>query len=134
MAPDLEGRALRNESDVMEPGSHRGAGDRPAYPDIGDYAVLGDARSAALIGPDGGIDWACFPNFSSRAWFAALLDRRRGGSFRLGAEGARRVRRRYRAGTPVLESIVETASGTARITDAMSALSADDDCMEPETE
>src|SRR5271155_5046075 len=40
---------------------------------IEDHAIIGDCKSAALVGSGGSIDWLCWPRFDSAACFAALL-------------------------------------------------------------
>jgi GH15 family glucan-1,4-alpha-glucosidase len=89
---------------------------------IEDYAMIGDRRTAALVGRDGSIDWLCLPRFDSGACFAALLGSPENGRWKLAlAENleVRKVERRYRPGSMVLETDLITASGAVRITDAM---------------
>lgn len=85
-----------------------------------DYALVGDTRSAALIGRDASIDWLCWPRFDSDACFAALLGTPAHGRWALGPAGeVRAARRRYRPGTLVLETELETGDGAVRIVDFM---------------
>ncbi len=51
------------------------------YLPVQDYGIIGNMRSAALIGINGSIDWFCFPNFDSPSHFASLLDEIKGGFF-----------------------------------------------------
>jgi GH15 family glucan-1,4-alpha-glucosidase len=87
---------------------------------ITDYALIGDFETAALVSRRGSIDWLCVPHFSSAACFAALLGTARHGRWLLApAQPARRITRRYRPQTLVLETTYECASGTVTVTDFM---------------
>ncbi|HEY3919833.1 MAG TPA: glycoside hydrolase family 15 protein [Stellaceae bacterium] len=87
---------------------------------IEDYGVIGNTHSAALISRDGSIDWLCLPRFDSAAMFAALLGDERHGSWRISTKESNvRMARRYRPGTPILETRFETEAGAATVIDFM---------------
>ena len=87
---------------------------------IEDYALIGDCETAALVARDGSIDWLCWPRFDSAACFAALLGSPGHGRWRIApADPKPRIRRQYRDGTLVLETVFETAEGEVAIVDFM---------------
>lgn len=85
-----------------------------------DYALIGDCETAALVSRDGSIDWLCLPRFDSPACFAALLGTREHGRWLLApvAPGYE-VRRYYRAGSLVLETVFQSQEGDVSIVDFM---------------
>jgi GH15 family glucan-1,4-alpha-glucosidase len=89
------------------------------YRPIGEYGIIGDTRSAALISLQGSIDWLCWPRFDSRSLFARILDYDHGGYFAVQPSIAFTSTRKYIDRTNVLETTFETESGIARLLDLM---------------
>ncbi|WP_407470728.1 glycoside hydrolase family 15 protein [Xanthomonas campestris] len=88
---------------------------------IAGYAAIGDGRSVALCGADGGIDWWCVPKMDAPPLFDRLLDAGTGGFFSLCPHDLQQVERRYRDGSNVLETTFITASGRARLTESVNS-------------
>jgi GH15 family glucan-1,4-alpha-glucosidase len=89
------------------------------WPDIQDYGIIGDCRSAALVSKYGSIDWLCWPRFDKPSIFAALLDRERGGHWRISPSSDAAIERRYLPNSNVLETRFNSATGAAILTDVM---------------
>jgi GH15 family glucan-1,4-alpha-glucosidase len=85
---------------------------------IGNYALLSDCRSAALVSQEGSVDWLCFPRFDGPSVFCRLLDPA-GGRFAIRPAGEFQAHRRYVHQTMVLETTFTSSGGTAVLTDAM---------------
>jgi alpha,alpha-trehalase len=85
---------------------------------IGDYAMLSDCHSAALVSRDGSVDWFCCPRFDAPSIFGRLLDER-AGHFSIRPVGEHRATRRYADRTMVLETTFTSTSGTGVLTDAL---------------
>lgn len=90
------------------------------YLPIQDYAIIGNLRTVALVGRNGSIDWFCFPNFDSPSVFAAILDDRIGGRFKICALNHDvNCKQLYWPDTNVLVTRFLSADGVAEIVDYM---------------
>lgn len=90
-----------------------------AYKPISDYAVIGDMRTAVLVGRDGSIDWCCFPRLDKGSVFGALLDSRTGGRFQIRPVHGREGEQAYIGTTNVLVTEFNPKGGILRLTDFM---------------
>jgi GH15 family glucan-1,4-alpha-glucosidase len=89
------------------------------YLPIGAYGLIGDCRSAALVGVDGSIDWCCLPRFDSPSLFGRILDAHDGGHWQLRPRGAYRAEQRYDDRTNILRTIFSTPTGRVQVVDFM---------------
>src|ERR1700694_5496233 len=94
------------------------------YQPIENYGVIGNLRTAALVGRDGSIDWLCLPHFDSPSVFAAVLDENKGGFFRISTqreqEGHRVTRKQvYWPETNVLITRFLLSDGVVEVIDYM---------------
>jgi GH15 family glucan-1,4-alpha-glucosidase len=102
----------------IAPGAAMPSAARPAL--IEDYAMIGDCRTAALVSRSGSIDWLCWPRFDSPSVFSALLGAPADGRWLIGPEDeTATVRRAYRPGTLVLETVFTTPEGEVALIDFM---------------
>lgn len=90
------------------------------YQPIENYGVIGNMRTAALVGMDGSIDWLCLPHFDSPSVFAAILDDQRGGRFRI-APACQPIRRKqfYWPDTAILVTRFLHEDGVGQVEDFM---------------
>ena len=90
------------------------------YQPIENYGIIGNMRTAALVGMDGSIDWLCLPHFDSPSVFAAILDDRKGGRFRIAAVGEDiRHKQFYWPSTNILVTRFLHADGVGEVEDYM---------------
>ena len=89
------------------------------YLPIEGYGLIGDCRSAALVGLDGSIDFLCLPRFDSDAVFSRILDATRGGCWEIRPAVTFSSRQHYRDRTNLLDSIFTTGTGIVALTDYM---------------
>ncbi|MDQ4106736.1 MAG: DUF5911 domain-containing protein, partial [Actinomycetota bacterium] len=86
---------------------------------IGDFALLSDCQSAALVDRTGSVDWYCPERFDSPAVFARLLDTERGGYWSIRPTGDFETGRTYLEDTMVLRTEFRTPRGRVALTDAL---------------
>ncbi|HEY2176271.1 MAG TPA: glycoside hydrolase family 15 protein [Mycobacteriales bacterium] len=90
------------------------------YPLIADHGLIGDLHTAALVTTDGEIDWFCSPRFDSPSVFASLLDREKGGRFRIAPVNTDYVSKQlYLPDTALLVTRFMSADGVGEVIDFM---------------
>lgn len=92
-----------------------------SYLPIENYGLVGNMRSAALIGRNGSLDWLCLPRFDSPSIFAALLDDEKGGRFQIAPAQAERTTQRqlYWPDSNILVTRFFAEGAVAELTDYM---------------
>jgi GH15 family glucan-1,4-alpha-glucosidase len=90
------------------------------YLPIAEHGIVGDLHTAALVGTDGTIDWYCPGRFDGPSVFAALLDRRSGGFYRVAPTGRRATTKQlYLPETGVLITRFLSPDGVSEVQDFM---------------
>ena len=89
------------------------------YPAIADHGLIGDLQTAALVDTRGVIDWFCSPRFDSPSIFASLLDRDRGGHFRIGSAAEAVTKQLYFPSSAVLITRFMAEEGVGEVLDFM---------------
>lgn len=91
-----------------------------AYQPIENYGIIGNMRTAALVGINGSIDWFCVPSFDSPSVFAAILDDQKGGRFEIAPQGEGiRAKQFYWPETNVLVTRFLSPDGVGELQDFM---------------
>ena len=91
-----------------------------SYQPIENYGIIGNMRTVALVGMNGSIDWYCCPHFDSPSIFGALLDDKKGGRFRISADGdGSRHKQFYWPSTNVLVTRFLLKDGVVELEDFM---------------
>ncbi|MGX7679348.1 glycoside hydrolase family 15 protein [Jatrophihabitans sp. DSM 45814] len=87
---------------------------------VGEYALIGDLHTAAMVSSAGSIDWLCLPRFDSAACFSALLGNQENGHWLIAPnQPVEETSRRYRPDTLILETEFRTQTGRATLIDFM---------------
>ncbi len=90
------------------------------YQPIENHGLIGNMHTAALVGMDGSIDWLCLPHFDSPSVFAAILDHKKGGHFKISpVDGKIRYKQFYWPDTNVLVTRFLSPDGVGQIIDFM---------------
>jgi GH15 family glucan-1,4-alpha-glucosidase len=88
-------------------------------PNISDYALIGDTRTAALCTAEGSLNWMCAPGFDSEPIFGKLIGGSSAGSFDVTVDEVTATRRSYRGDSAVLETEIEARGGEGRLIEGM---------------
>ena len=104
---------------IVAPAAVR-TGPPDGYLPIAEHGIIGDLHTIALVGTDGTIDWYCPDRFDAPSVFAAILDRQKGGYWRIApATDGAQSKQLYMPDTNVLITRFLTPAGVAEVIDFM---------------
>ncbi len=83
------------------------------------YGIIGNCTSAALVNEDCSIDWLCLPFFDSSSVFGRILDKKKGGHFKIWAEDVLKVEQSYLYHTCIIKTVFTTKQGVFEVRDYM---------------
>jgi alpha,alpha-trehalase len=86
---------------------------------IADHGLIGDGRTAALVGRNGRLVWLCAPAFDAPPIFCELLDSRRGGAFAVTLADLQESRQYYEPDSAVLITELRGKHGGIQLVDAL---------------
>jgi alpha,alpha-trehalase len=89
----------------------------PDYPPIESLGLIGNRHTCALVDTNGAIVWCCLPHLDSPSVFGSLLDRARGGHWRVGPAREASAERSYIRASSVLDTVFRTKDGVLRLRD-----------------
>src|SRR5215216_2703450 len=94
------------------------------YLPIAEHRLIGDLHTVALVGTEGTIDWYCCPRFDAPSLFGAILDRERGGYWRIAPTGTNwTTKQLYFPETNILITRFQSPHGVAEVQDFMPVVS-----------
>lgn len=100
------------------------------YQPIGNYGVIGNLHTVALVSLEGSIDFMSFTRFDSPTLFAALLDKEKGGNFSIMPQLENfDTKQLYLPDTTVLVTRFLSEEGVAEITDFMPVKAEEANCV-----
>ncbi len=90
------------------------------YLPIAEHGMIGDLHTVALVGTEGTIDWYCTPHFDSPSVFGAIVDKDKGGYFRVAPlDGDVTSKQLYFPDTNVLITRFFSQDGVSEVLDFM---------------
>jgi GH15 family glucan-1,4-alpha-glucosidase len=110
---------IRQEQTGTIPGTRFSLPPKEAYKPINAYGVIGNTKTAALVGYDGSIDWCCMPKFSSPSIFAAILDQKKGGRWAIQPSDSATSTQAYLDDTNILRTEFKSVTSRVTVTDFM---------------
>lgn len=84
-----------------------------------DYGIIGNCRTAALVSKQASIEWFCLPHFDSGSVFGAILDKEKGGHFKILVDESYTIKQAYIPNTNILNTRFKSGENEFELLDFM---------------